>query len=185
MSHTLICRSAPPLTTWVETNGDREPNALRVPGTHVAQRNFGTLEVHVLNEYHKAAHPEIFELSNIGPDGKPNAVHPDRGTLFWHSDASFQRSPALATLLYAERVPRSGGHTMFADMIGAYLREAHELPGRAAATAASSGSISSCTFTVEVAVKTASAIYPRPFTLPLSGMTSPALPMNCLPKTCH
>jgi alkaline phosphatase D len=34
-----------PLTTWVETNGDREPNALRVPGTHVAQRNFGTLEV--------------------------------------------------------------------------------------------------------------------------------------------
>jgi alkaline phosphatase D len=34
-----------PLTTWVETNGAREPNALRVPGTHVAQRNFGTLEV--------------------------------------------------------------------------------------------------------------------------------------------
>jgi len=28
--------------------------------------------------------------------------------------------PALATLLYAEQVPRDGGHTMFADMIGAY-----------------------------------------------------------------
>lgn len=91
------------------------------PEAHIAfTRHFGELEVHVLNEYHKARHPEIFELSNIGPDGKPNAVHPDRGTLFWHSDASFQKVPALATLLYAEQVPRDGGHTMFADMIGAY-----------------------------------------------------------------
>lgn len=91
------------------------------PEAHIAfSRNFGDLEVHVLNEYHKATHPEIFELSNIGPDGKPNAVHPDRGTLFWHTDASFQAKPALATILYAEQVPRSGGHTMFADMIGAF-----------------------------------------------------------------
>ncbi len=91
------------------------------PEAHIAfSRNFGELEIHVLNEYHKAAHPEIFELSNIGPDGKPNAVHPDRGTLFWHTDASFQAKPALATILYAEQVPSNGGHTMFADMIGAY-----------------------------------------------------------------
>ena len=83
-------------------------------------RQFGEPEVHVLNEYHKAQHPEIFELSNIGPDGKPNAVHPDLGTLFWHSDGSFQEVPALATLLYAEQVPAEGGHTLFADMIGAY-----------------------------------------------------------------
>ncbi len=91
------------------------------PETHIAfSRNFGELEIHVLNEYHKAAHPEIFELSNIGPDGRPNAVHPDRGTLFWHTDASFQAKPALATILYAEQVPSNGGHTMLADMIGAY-----------------------------------------------------------------
>lgn len=91
------------------------------PEAHIAfSRNFGELEIHVLNEYHKATHPEIFELSNIGADGKPNAVHPDRGTLFWHTDASFQAKPALATILYAEQVPSNGGHTMFADMIGAY-----------------------------------------------------------------
>jgi taurine dioxygenase len=91
------------------------------PAAHVAfSRAFGDLEVHVLNEYHKAEHPEIFELSNIAQDGKPNAVHPDRGTLFWHTDASWQETPALATILYGEQVPRSGGHTMFADMIGAY-----------------------------------------------------------------
>ncbi|MSP49638.1 MAG: TauD/TfdA family dioxygenase [Alphaproteobacteria bacterium] len=91
------------------------------PEAHIAfSRNFGELEVHVLNEYHKPTHPEIFELSNIGADGRPNAVHPDRGTLFWHTDASFQAKPALATILYAERAPANGGHTMFADMIGAY-----------------------------------------------------------------
>ena len=91
------------------------------PEAHIAfSRIFGTLEIHVLNEYHKPTHPEIFELSNIGPDGRPNAVHPDRGTLFWHTDASFQATPALATILYAEQAPETGGHTMFADMIGAY-----------------------------------------------------------------
>lgn len=91
------------------------------PAAHIAfSRAFGDLEIHVLDEYHKAEYPEIFELSNIGPDGRPNAVHPDRGTLFWHTDASWQEVPALATLLYAEAVPRQGGHTLFADMISAY-----------------------------------------------------------------
>ena len=91
------------------------------PQAHIAfSRHFGELEIHVLDEYHKDRHPEIFELSNIGPDGKPNAVHPDRGTLFWHTDASWQLKPALATLLYAEQAPAEGGHTLFADMIGAH-----------------------------------------------------------------
>lgn len=91
------------------------------PEAHVAfTQAFGELEEHVLNEYHKLQHPLIFELSNIGPDGKPNAVHPDRGTLFWHTDATWRRIPALATALFAEQAPREGGHTMFADMIGAY-----------------------------------------------------------------
>ena len=96
------------------------------PAAHIAfSRHFGELEIHVLDEYHKAEYPEIFELSNIGPDGKPNAAHPDLGTLFWHTDASWQGLPALATLLYAEQVPRDGGHTLFADMIGAYEAFGH------------------------------------------------------------
>jgi molybdopterin adenylyltransferase len=42
------------------------------PAAHIAlSRHFGALEIHVLDEYHKAEYPEIFELSNIGPDGKP------------------------------------------------------------------------------------------------------------------
>ena len=72
-------------------------------------RLFGELEIHVLHEYRKAQYPEIFELSNLGPDGRPNALHPDRGTLVWHTAASWQAEPALATLWYAEQVPASGG----------------------------------------------------------------------------
>jgi taurine dioxygenase len=91
------------------------------PEAHIAfSRNFGTLEIHVLDQYHASKFPEIFVLSNVGPDGRPNRVHPDRGTLVWHTDASFQRRPAHATILYAEAVPSTGGHTLFADTLSAF-----------------------------------------------------------------
>jgi taurine dioxygenase len=91
------------------------------PEQHIAfSRNFGELEIHVLDQYHATAHPELFVLSNVGPDGRPNRVHPDRGTLVWHTDASFQRRPAYATILYAEAVPGVGGHTLFADTLTAF-----------------------------------------------------------------
>jgi taurine dioxygenase len=91
------------------------------PEAHIAfSRHFGPLEVHVLSQYHASQHPEIFVLSNVGPDGRPNRVHPDRGTLVWHTDASFQRRPAYATILYAEAAPSTGGHTLFADTLSAY-----------------------------------------------------------------
>lgn len=91
------------------------------PEAHIAfSRSFGTLEIHVLDEYHASRHREIFVLSNVGPDGRPNHVHPDRGTLVWHTDASWQRRPARATLLYADAVPRAGGHTLFADTLSAF-----------------------------------------------------------------
>jgi taurine dioxygenase len=91
------------------------------PERHIEfARTFGPLEVHVLDQYHADRHPELFVLSNVGPDGRPNHVHPDRGTLVWHTDGSFQRRPALATCLYAETAPASGGHTLFADTLSAF-----------------------------------------------------------------
>src|SRR5262245_20468072 len=91
------------------------------PEQHISfSRNFGELQVHVLDQYHATAHPEILVLANVGPDGRPNRVHPDRGTLVWHTDASFQRRPAYATILYAEVVPKEGGHTLFADTLSAF-----------------------------------------------------------------
>src|SRR6202040_1292136 len=38
----------------------------------------------------------------------------------WHTDSSFKRLPALASLLYARTVAPVGGHTEFADERAAY-----------------------------------------------------------------
>ncbi|HUQ76485.1 MAG TPA: TauD/TfdA family dioxygenase [Burkholderiales bacterium] len=87
---------------------------------HVSfSRRFGDLQVHVLDQYRHPQHPEIYLLSNIKA-GKTTGEHPDKGTLVWHSDLSFQKRPALATILYGVEVPRVGGDTLYANMYAAY-----------------------------------------------------------------
>jgi taurine dioxygenase len=83
-------------------------------------RRLGPLEVHVLSEYHLGGHPEVYLLSNVGPDGKTTGTHPDLGTLVWHSDLSFKAVPAAFTLLYGRKVPRQGADTLYASMYRAY-----------------------------------------------------------------
>ena len=91
------------------------------PAAQVAfARRFGDVQVHVMNQYHAGGHPELYTLSNLDADGKPSGKHPDRGTMAWHTDGSWQRVTGQATMLYAERVPSRGGRTAFADMYGAY-----------------------------------------------------------------
>jgi len=58
-------------------------------------------------------------LTNVGPDGRRTGLNPDPESLHWHSDGSAARTPARYTLLYAVRVPRSGGETVFADAAAA------------------------------------------------------------------
>lgn len=83
-------------------------------------RRFGELQIHVLDQYRHPRHPEIYVLSNVDRSGATTGTHPDKGTLVWHSDLSFQRRPALATILYGIEVPRKGGDTLYADMCAAY-----------------------------------------------------------------
>jgi taurine dioxygenase len=59
-------------------------------------------------------------LSNLDAEGRPTGKHPDRGTMAWHTDGSWQRVTGQATMLFAERIPASGGGTGFADMYSAY-----------------------------------------------------------------
>src|SRR5438270_13516512 len=69
-------------------------------------RRFGELQVHVLDQYRHPRHPEIYVLSNVdAATGQTTGRHPDKGTLTWHSDLSFQRRPALATILYGIETP--------------------------------------------------------------------------------
>ena len=83
-------------------------------------RRFGTVQVHVMDQYHASEYPELYTLSNLDAEGRPSGAHPDRGTMAWHTDGSWQRVTGLATMLYAERIPASGGGTGFADMYSAY-----------------------------------------------------------------
>ena len=77
--------------------------------------------MHVLSQYHGYKdHPEIYMLSNLDKDGKPSGKHPDRGTLYWHTDGSWKERTGQATMMYSEIVPASGGETEFADMYSAY-----------------------------------------------------------------
>ncbi len=92
------------------------------PAAQVAlARRFGEVQVHVMNQYHGYAdHPEVYVLSNIGEDGRPNGKHPDKGTLFWHTDGSWRPTPGLATMMCSEQVPSEGGHTEFVSTYAAY-----------------------------------------------------------------
>jgi alpha-ketoglutarate-dependent taurine dioxygenase len=47
-------------------------------------------------------------------------VHPDPGTVEWHTDLSFQARPALATILFGLEVAREGGETEFCDLEAAW-----------------------------------------------------------------
>lgn len=73
-----------------------------------------------MNQYHSDGFPELYRLSNLDAQGNPSGRHPDRGTMAWHTDGSWQRRTGLATILYAEIVPTGSGGTHWADMVAAY-----------------------------------------------------------------
>jgi taurine dioxygenase len=93
------------------------------PARQVAfARRFGEVQIHIMNQYHADGFPELYRLSNLDENGKPTGKHPDKGTLAWHTDGSWQRVTGQATIIYGEVMPEIGGETHFADMYGAYER---------------------------------------------------------------
>ena len=97
------------------------------PETQVAfAKCFGEVQHHVMDQYHGYGHREIFLLTNLDKAGNPSGAHPDKGTLYWHTDGSWRLHTGLATMMYAEIVPEEGGETHFCDMYGAveWLSEA-------------------------------------------------------------
>ena len=91
------------------------------PATQVAfARRFGEVQIHPMNQYHGYGHPEIYLLSNLDAEGRPNGKHPDKGTLYWHTDGSWRERTGLATMMYCEISPKTGGETEFCDMMAAF-----------------------------------------------------------------
>src|ERR1700730_510624 len=80
---------------------------------------------------------EFADVSNLDPDNEPWGKDSrlrlfQLGNRLWHTDSSFKRLPALASLLYARSIPSVGGHTEFADERAAYDALPEEMKRRLA-----------------------------------------------------
>ena len=88
-------------------------------------RHFGVLEKRrrpseARNEAAMIKYPELTMLvSNIRENGKLIGSLPD-GEMHFHSDQCHQECPAMASMLCALEVPRTGGNTLFANAYLAY-----------------------------------------------------------------
>ena len=99
------------------------PEAHLSEAEHIAfSRRFGPLE-RTLSQ--RTERQEISLLSNVGKDGA--VAKPDdklglflKGNRSWHTDSSFKKVGAKASLLRAVEVPASGGDTEWADMRAAW-----------------------------------------------------------------
>ena len=106
------------------------------PDQHLSQdqhldfaRYFGPLEtsigVYRTTEAPLRLRKELSDVSNLRHDnevwGKDSRVRMfQMGNRLWHTDSSFKRQPAYASLLYARSIAPVGGHTEFADERAAY-----------------------------------------------------------------
>jgi alpha-ketoglutarate-dependent 2,4-dichlorophenoxyacetate dioxygenase len=85
---------------------------------------FGGLEKTVVSN--AGAGTEIADISNVDPTTNQIIPPSDKRMIFnsgnemWHTDSSFKRIPATASLLSGREVPPQGGNTEFASMRAAY-----------------------------------------------------------------
>jgi len=87
---------------------------------------FGPLEVSIRKDRpRRIANPRVSDISNV--DERDRVFDPDderaiynAGNRLWHSDSSFKRVPAMASLLSGREVPPEGGETEYADLRAAW-----------------------------------------------------------------
>ncbi len=107
-------------------------------------RHFGPLEttIALFRKDAKLRVPKEFaDVSNLDPEnevwGKDSRQRMFQlGNRLWHTDSSFKRLPARASLLYARSIPPVGGHTEFADERAAYDALPEEMKRRLASLVA-------------------------------------------------
>jgi len=81
---------------------------------------FGELDGHINKSTRQKGMPNVQVFSNVKADGKTTGVHPEKGTLVWHTDKSYTATPSLTTVLRSPAIASEGGDTLFADTARAY-----------------------------------------------------------------
>jgi alpha-ketoglutarate-dependent taurine dioxygenase len=104
---------------WIDTTILLFRGQDMTPMEHIAfTKRFGEVFNYTRSQFSDPEHPEILVLSNIAVDGKPiGSAYSGR---VWHSDGHYLTEPPVGSMLYARRVPPSGGDTWFGNMIAAY-----------------------------------------------------------------
>ncbi len=82
-------------------------------------QHFGSLEIHVREEYLSPQHPEILYVSNIERNGRRIGILSDN-EVGWHYDQIYLPKPAVGSLLMTDTLPSDGGNTEFSDMCAAF-----------------------------------------------------------------
>ena len=88
-------------------------------------RQVGELELINMSALQLPGKPEIYAATNLDENDEfMPSDHPvmqvNHDNRKWHSDSSFKRVPAMASLLHARIVPPVGGDTAYANMAAAY-----------------------------------------------------------------
>ena len=81
-------------------------------------RQWGTLIAHVADHMRLPGYPELMGVGNTEDKDRADSVR--LGAAHWHTDQSYEKVPASATMLYAIIAPKAGGETGFADTVAAY-----------------------------------------------------------------
>ena len=105
---------------WLASNGVLVFRGQKLtPEQHIQfSQRFGPLQEHVLAKYLLPGYPEIYRVSNKVKDGIPQGR--EKAGTFWHSDLSYMKPPALASLLYGIEIPPVGGDTLFCSLYAAF-----------------------------------------------------------------
>jgi taurine dioxygenase len=78
----------------------------------------GRPKPHFLDHLRLPGFDSILLLSNIHENGKPRGIY--EGAAFWHTDVAYEDPPNTGTVVYAIKVPVTGGRTWFANQYAAY-----------------------------------------------------------------
>ncbi len=82
-------------------------------------RRFGPLALTGLtSRYAPPGYPDIFTVTNIRKNGERSET--ENAAQQWHTDQTFLKVPARASMLRCELAPQCGGDTMFANMVAVY-----------------------------------------------------------------